>query len=276
MLISAAQDGNAEYRSHMEDGHAVVDPLFTSEHGERWGYFAVYDGHGGRQAVDWCEAHLHERVGAALKGLRAHFDRPAVYAALISAFKEADEQLAQLGAMKYGCTATVAVTHKASSGTTLYVANVGDSRAVLVGHAGVKQVSMDHKATDASEAKRVAHEGGFIFKKRICGSLAISRSLGDHELKTGGLSCIPDIFSGRLTRGVHALVMASDGVWDVLDNAEVQDIVEACVVRTTAAVSGDSAQGLCDRLRDAAATTILQRAKERGSQDNIVVLVAFL
>merc|ERR1719240_993998 len=62
-LTSVGFDANEGYRQYMEDGSKIVDP-FPIRGGDRelWGYFAVYDGHGGRQAVDYCEAKLHDIV----------------------------------------------------------------------------------------------------------------------------------------------------------------------------------------------------------------------
>lgn len=42
----------------MEDSSVVIDP-FVGDAEDSWGFFAVYDGHGGRQAVDFCEQKLH-------------------------------------------------------------------------------------------------------------------------------------------------------------------------------------------------------------------------
>merc|ERR1719341_1941076 len=128
----------------MEDGHKVVDPLMRgSDRGgeDCWGLYAVFDGHGGCDETKYCEAKMHDVVLAELRHLVPGRD---VKDALISSFKKIDGQLAMTGAWKSGCTATVALIHRqAGTRPKLYVANVGDSRAVVVGANGAKRVSTD-------------------------------------------------------------------------------------------------------------------------------------
>lgn len=80
---------------------------------------------------------------------------------------------------------------------TLYVANVGDSRAVLVStrhpdHDGTDmpesgyiatRLTFDHRAEDPEEQQRIKVAGGFVTRNRVLGILAVSRSFGDHGMK---------------------------------------------------------------------------------------------
>jgi serine/threonine protein phosphatase PrpC len=273
----------------MEDGHQIFDPLPVSKciegqiggrhPDEHWSFFAVYDGHGGRQAVDWLEAHFHTVVASELQTLSiletGHHDHSAVVASLTRAFQKIDTQLATLGAWKYGSTATVALVHTSFAGKTLYVANVGDSRAVLVGGPCVHQLSTDHRATDPAEVARVQSEGGLVFRKRVGGVLSVSRALGDHQLKgeCGGVSCVPDV-SVTEVHGAKALVMASDGLWDVLNAASVQNILQNCI--QSGIESRSIPEQLRDRLSNSAAQALVEAAMQEGSRDNILALVAFL
>lgn len=282
--VSVAEEANSCFRDHMEDGHKIIDPLPVHDNAsagrgfpeERWGYFAVYDGHGGREAVDFCEAHLHEHVASELRRLprNPHHapDRSAVFIALTAAFKHADGRLAEAGATKCGCTATVALTHTCAAGTTLYVANVGDSRGVFLGGQGIRQVTSDHRATQPAEHRRIQLEGGFVLHGRVCGSLMVSRSLGDHHLKDGGVSCVPDVCACKVNIG-RALVMASDGLWDAMDGIGALQVVEDCIGRASA--QAGSAEQAAQILRDTAASSLVESAKNRGSRDNILAMVIF-
>ncbi|CAE8710686.1 unnamed protein product [Polarella glacialis] len=280
-FCSVAEDPNESFRPYMEDGEKVVDPLLHSKGDteECWGMFAVFDGHGGRSEVDYCQAKLHDVILAELQ--QATKDVPL---AMATAFKKIDGQLAMLGAWKSGCTATVAIVHRRGAGlegqAKLYVANVGDSRAVLVRSSGegenfneTKRVSTDHIARDAAEAKRVVDDGGMVRNGRVGGSLSVSRSLGDHNLKSIGLSCIPDVSSCNVSSG-QALVIASDGLWDALQDADAGEVLQDCIGRATA--NGGGQQAIAEHLRLNAAKDLVERAKELGSRDNILALVVFL
>ncbi|CAE7926769.1 PTC1, partial [Symbiodinium necroappetens] len=214
-FVSSASDANSEFRPYMEDGHQVVQPLHragSADMEELWDFFGVYDGHGGRAEVDHVEAHLH---GTVRSELLAAGDAPT---ALVAAFKKMDSQLAMMGAWNSGCTATVALVIQQGLSRIAHVANVGDSRAVLVSPTGdSRRVSRDHRASDPDEARRVSEEGGFVRFGRVGGALSVSRSLGDHNLKGAGVSCIPDIFSFPVNDG-EALLVASDGFWDALSD----------------------------------------------------------
>jgi len=271
-LVSLASDANEQCRPYMEDGHKVVDPLMSGgghSHADSWGFFAVYDGHGGRQSVDYCEEKLHEVVLAELRGLGPGKD---VGAALTAAFRKIDGQLAMLGAWNGGCTTTVVLAHREATGLTLHVANVGDSRAVAIGEISTRRLTTDHRATDPDEARRVVEEGGVVRRGRVNGQLSVSRSLGDHHLKGAGVSCVPDYCTCSAS-GSHALVIASDGLWDALSDDDAREVLNGCTER--AAAAGGGRDGVAGYLRDNAARSLVETAKERGSRDNILALVMF-
>lgn len=267
-LVSLASDANAEFRSYMEDGHSIADPLMQRQgSGESWGLFAVYDGHGGRNEVDYCERQLNEVLSAELQSLAPGRDACQV---LETTFKKIDGQLAMLGSWGSGCTATVVLMRRqgsSGSSATFHVGNVGDSRAVLCGADGVRRLTKDHNPKDPSEARRVVEDGGIVHNNRVGGKLLVSRSLGDHSLKGRGLSCVPDTCSLSVVRG-HALVIASDGLWDALSDGDVRDEMEQCLEEA-------KARGP-DWLRETAAQMLVNRAKERGSRDNILVMAVFV
>jgi len=108
---------------------------------------------------------------------------------------------------------------------------------------------------------------------RVGGQLSVSRSLGDHHLKSSGVSCVPDICSCDVDCG-HALVIASDGLWDALGDDDAGKVLQDCVGRAVARGGGQKAVN--DWLRESAARALVDRAKELGSRDNILALVAFL
>ena len=98
----------------------------------------------------------------------------------------------------------------------LYVANAGDTRAVLCKNGAAERLSKDHKATEPSEIQRVNEAGGAIIDKRVAGGLAVSRALGDHAYKTFGVTAEPYVVRYVLRPFDKYLIIASDGVWDVI------------------------------------------------------------
>ena len=78
-----------------------------------------------------------------------------------------------------GCTAVFAYI----SGSTLYVANAGDSRCVLGRGGKAVQMSFDHKPEDAPELARIEAAGGMVTEGRVNGNLNLSRCIGDFEYK---------------------------------------------------------------------------------------------
>jgi len=268
LTFSIASDANSGFRSYMEDGSVVLQPL-PEVPGDNWAFFGVYDGHGGREAVDYCEMRLHEQVSLEMKS-----SGPAE--ALKTAFLKIDSQLGMYGAWNHGTTATVVlVESKAGKGTqrTLHVAHVGDSRAVLIENISCpRSLTKDHRPTDPAEAKQVTQGGGIVSGGRVGGDLAISRSLGDHRLKGKGLSCTPDLCTASAAAG-HILIVATDGLWDVVTDEEACNIVEKSVENAAEEKHGPA--DIAAWLQERASQELVDEAKRRGSRDNILVLTLF-
>lgn len=195
----------------MEDTHVYLHD-FAGVSGQV--YMAVFDGHAGKFVAEWCRDNLHELLAAELK------ERPdvSVPEALNSTFRRADEQLtveSQNSSTRSGCTAVVALLR--DEGTTdekrrmLYVANVGDARAVLRRNGNAIRLTYDHKGNDALEAERVKEAGGFVHGNRVNGILAVTRSLGDYPMKNYIVGA-PFTTAIPLCDADSLLVLACDGV----------------------------------------------------------------
>jgi protein phosphatase 2C family protein 2/3 len=77
-------------------------------------------------------------------------------------------------------------------GSALYIANVGDSRAVLSRRGKAVQLTRDHKAVEPAERRRIEAAGGFVCTEgRLCGELAVSRALGNHHRNLKGELATP-------------------------------------------------------------------------------------
>ncbi len=256
-----AADQNVRCRKYMEDDHAVVDD-FCGEVG--WLYAGLYDGHGGRSAVDFLTGHLHATVERELRG-GVMGARVEPVEALSAAFSKVDRMLMQLGCRQCGATAAVCLFMRSAAPSApleVHVANAGDTRVVLVREgAPAVRLSVDHTAADPAEVRRVELAGGRIINNRVGGTLAVSRALGDHVLKgpNGGVTPEPHCITHRAVAGDRFLLMASDGVWDVMSDDEAQELVlqHAAEHQSPAEIARE----------------IVSAALARGSCDNISALL---
>lgn len=203
----------------MEDAHFIHAT-------ERDALFCVYDGHGGSAAADHCRDHLHLRILSSL-GCGA---TPAE--ALVDGFaRTEDELLAEQRQQSTGSpcpapelcgtTAVVALLREGS----VHLAWLGDCRAVLCRGGEAIDLTRDHVLSGtagSSERARVLAEGGEIEGGRLSGFLEVARALGDLDPATGckpvGLSGAPELHVQPLQPEDEFLLLASDGLWQLLDS----------------------------------------------------------
>eukprot|EP00955_Chlamydomonas_euryale_P010011 107421-Chlamydomonas_euryale.AAC.8 len=85
-------------------------------------------------------------------------------------------------------------------------------------------MTVDHKPNNKDEKERIENAGGVVIWAgtwRVGGVLAVSRAFGDKPLKQFVIST-PHVREDMLSRDDEFLILASDGVWDVINN-EVSD-----------------------------------------------------
>ncbi|CAI5743713.1 unnamed protein product [Peronospora destructor] len=111
--------------------------------------------------------------------------------------------------------------------TVLYVANVGDCRAVLcTADAIAVDLTTDHKASLPAEKARIEASGGFVHNGRLDGILQISRGFGDLAHKQDGhLVVTPDVIERLVDPLDQFLLLASDGLFDVLTSQQAVNFV---------------------------------------------------
>lgn len=194
---------------------------------------------------EWCHSTFDEN--AKLPEIFLHLRR-----SFLKAFKLMDKELKLHPAIDCFCSGTTAVTI-VKQGRDLVIGNVGDSRAVL----GMRdkdnsltavQLTVDLKPNLPREAARIQKCNGRVFSlqdepevarvwlpNNDSPGLAMARAFGDFCLKDFGLISVPDVSYRYLTEKDEFIVLATDGVWDVLSNKEVVDIVALAPTRTTAA-----------------------------------------
>lgn len=180
---------------------------------------------------------------------------PEIYLPLkqsfLKAFKLMDKELKLLPTIDSFCSGSTAVT-LVKQGQDLIIGNLGDSRAVL-GTRNIDnnlvalQLTVDLKPNLPREAARIQQCKGRVFAlqdepevARVwlpnsnSPGLAMARAFGDFCLKDYGLISVPDISFRHLSEKDEFVVLATDGIWDVLSNKEVVDIVASAPTRATA------------------------------------------
>ena len=160
---------------------------------------------------------------------------------LTRAFRHAERDIEKNGEIDANFSGTTCVM-VLQVGEKILCANVGDSRAIMV-KTGKKIVplSIDQKPDDPEEAKRIAENGGEVSQFEEDGEksgpfrvwkkgeeypgIAMSRSIGDFIATTLGVIPVPKFIEEKIDSDTKFIVIASDGVWEFLDNQKVADMV---------------------------------------------------
>ncbi|GFR78665.1 protein phosphatase 1E [Elysia marginata] len=245
-------------RRKMEDRHVAItdlNTLYDLKDGPSQSYFAVFDGHGGIEAADYAAAHLHNYL---LQD--PHFTSDPA-AALKQAYKTTDAKFlekAKRQGLRSGTTGVSALVR----GEELHLAWLGDSQALLVRAGQPIQIMDPHKPEREDERRRIEELGGcvlFFGAWRVNGNIAVARAIGDAAHKPF-ISSDADVTSLHMTGEEEYLVLACDGLWDVLSPAQV--------INTVYKHSHTSPGGLDD-----VAIGLVNAARDSGSSDNISVVV---
>ena len=205
------EDKNLKYRQSMED-IGVTLPEFITE--PKTSLFGIFDGHGGNDVVKYIKNRLPEIIKSYLEKNNSIED------SFTFAFNKIDEELKFYDSEHTGSTATLVVFQN----NKIYCANVGDSTAFIIYDNFIKKISTDHKCSDPKEEERIILSGGKVTKNRVMGQLVLSRCLGDLYCKKYGVINTPDISANKIDKNIKYVVIASDGVWDVVNENEILNL----------------------------------------------------
>ncbi|KAF5197759.1 phosphatase 2C [Thalictrum thalictroides] len=234
-------------RATMED---CYDVKISKIDGQTVCMFGIFDGHGGSRAAEYLKEHLFENL---LKHPQFMTDTKS---AISEIYKMTDMDFLDSESNTYrddGSTASTAVL----VGNQLYVANVGDSRAVISKEGLAIPLSDDHKPNRTDERKRIESAGGVVMWAgtwRVGGVLAMSRAFGNRLLKQFVVA-EPEIQEQKIDSEFEFLLLASDGLWDVVPNEDAVSLAST------------------EEDPEAAARKLTETAFSRGSADNITCIV---
>jgi len=235
------------WRDAMEDAHIaqVLDASIFPD----TALFAVLDGHGGSEVSALASCLLAREVNAFGRELRSEGGGSSLLAALEAALPSVDAKL-RAGKLNAGRVLPLSLHPFAGCGSTacvaavdlvrreVVVANIGDSRAILIRNGKAIALSQDHKPEDKKERFRIQAAGGRVEQMgpchRIDGTLNLSRAFGDFRLKANAslppekqkVIAVPDSTRTPFVGGPQELlVVACDGLFEKLSNQALADFV---------------------------------------------------
>ena len=246
----AANTHQGIVRTYNEDRVSIIlnivkPPSRKNEIWPKWSFFGIYDGHGGSKCAEFLRDYLHQFV------IRDPNFPKNPKEAIKNGFKQAEDKFLEIWHNEQeildksgSCAIVVLIV-----GTHWYVANVGDSRALLSCNNGSKiyTLSRDHKPSDEAEKKRIITNGGQIYHRTaitptnkssipevvvgplrvLPGRLSVWRTFGDPEAKLaqfGGnpnvIIAAPEIKSFEITENHDFILLGWDGIFDKLSNQD--------------------------------------------------------
>ncbi|CAK7325576.1 unnamed protein product [Dovyalis caffra] len=293
--------------SQLESG-----PMSSVDSGPQGTFVGVYDGHGGPEAARFVNEHLFENIKkftSENNGMSADVINKAFLATeeeFLSLVKKQWLNKPQIASVGACCLVGVVCSG------VLYIANAGDSRAVLgrleraLKEIKAVQLSYEHNASIESVRQELhslhPDDPHIVVLKhnvwRVKGLIQISRSIGDAYLKRAEfnrepllakfrlpepfdepiLKAEPTILVQKLYPEDQFLIFASDGLWEHLSNQEAVDIVHSCPRNGVARKLLKAALREAAKKREMRYSDLkkIDRGVRRHFHDDITVIVLFL
>jgi len=254
-----SSDSSRGQKEEMEDDLSFKPRYLNNEKSI---FFGVYDGHSGCK----CAQFIAEKIPEQLENLLSLPKSP--YDALKECYSTVDKMWLEHAKeqdpiFRDGSTAISLLIKDG----VLYVANAGDSRAIMCDSGNVISLSKDQKPDDPVELERILRNGGIVWKGRVLGELAVARAFGDIDFKdpvTLGeryITSEPEVEIFELTPEVEFIICACDGVWDVFNNEDAISFVKRQMEEGTPL--------------ETMAHVLVQEAFYRNSKDNLSAIIVF-
>jgi len=245
-------------RSNEEDNSTQV---LNFGNNKKQAFFGLYDGHDGDACANYLAKDLHQQI---LRYKPALFrDHPLD--ALKETFLHVDKQYLK-GASeedkKSGSTACVLVVRERK----LYVANTGDTEAVLAEGGKVVVLTEDHKPSSEKERQRIEKGGGLILFGRVAGKLNVSRAFGDIEFKDKEsfepkvVTPEPYVNERELAEGSEFVIIANAGLWSIISKEDAVTFVKENLIQNSKDIKE-------------VVKALVEQAYDNGSNENISAII---
>lgn len=227
-------------------------------------FFGVFDGHGGIETAEYLENVFTDKFQEhVLPFLDSSEDE--IKEKIETMFCLIDNEILNLRTSS-GSTALVLVMTMSK----FICINLGDSRCILRTNGNAIPLSIDHKPSRDIELNRISNAGGNVYCNRVNGTLAVSRAFGDFSdglkllpnlsQKDQPVSCVPEITFTQRDKNDHQIILACDGLWDVMDVENISWFLDMPISEDIKEVAKD----------------LVEFTFNRGSTDNIsVILIEF-
>jgi len=273
--VFAGSSTNKGKNDYNEDRFVILKPLPEDTLSF---FFAVYDGHGGTAASTFCQKHLHTNVATHEKYATNKKE------AFIEGYKITDKKFLK---KLEDCGSTAVSALLTFDAKKLIVANAGDSRCIMSSGGKAIAISEDHKPGNPNEKKNieeaqhtvetetVLQDGKRYQLTRVDGQIAVSRAIGDGDFKDGdgpaetqAITCVPDVYEREINPKDQFIVLACDGLWDVMENQEVVDFINKLLSKAKT-VTDEVLSQIAEQLTTHAVNT-------KGIPDNVTAVIVTL
>jgi protein phosphatase 1L len=254
LLGVSSQQGKRPYQ---EDEYGIR-AYVGGNNGPETHLFGLFDGHAGGKCSKQIAMTLPDILG---EDAQFPTNLPQAIRRSFNNANEAFLKVAERMKLHDGSTGLVALLRDKK----ILIANVGDCRALVLSAGRPIQMSNDQKPTSIEEQKRINSLGGTVEYcmgvARVNGILAVSRAFGNRTLRQV-IRPDPEMTQRELTKDDDFLIMASDGLWDVLRN---KDVCDTCYALNN---NNHGPQQIAEEL--------VNTAIARGSMDNVTCIVVRL
>lgn len=218
-------------RKANEDQHIVfLNSNNDDQNFAKVNIFAIMDGHGGKEIAIQAKKYIEKYFKN--PKLTYPIDQQQVF----KIFDRIQTHICEdkkKEAVEMGSTCLCAINYKIGDDRFLQVVNIGDSRAVLCRDGVAIPLTKDHKPNWPEERKRIEYiNKNTEFKEQIyfdgidwrIKDLSVSRAFGDLD-SVPYVTHIPDVFYYKIEPRDKFILLACDGIWDVLSNQEVVNFI---------------------------------------------------
>jgi serine/threonine protein phosphatase PrpC len=236
--FSFMENQNIQFENTMED---KSKSLINFNNNPNEILLEIFDGHGGVDVSTYLQKNFSKVYKRYLNETQNNIAK-----SFSMAFNQVDEDIRQTQVENQGSTGTIIhIIRENNNRLFVFNGNVGDSRVSLISSKKIIRLSQDHRTTDNEERKRVISEGGMVFNNRVNGELMLTRSFGDFDFKSSGkhktkkikdelskfrrgVICEPFVTQIEIDQSIknQFLFLASDGVWDVVSEEEMQQLIK--------------------------------------------------